>query len=343
MRLLTAENALRRAGGFATHRHGGIIVVAFVLAVVAVLIPLTAPPYWLFLVNITLLTAISATGLNFIMGYAGLVSIGNAAFMGIGAYGAVLVAQRLSLPLPVLILAGGGAGTLASLIIGIPSLRLRGLYLAMGTLALQFIAQFAFRRLQEVQGRPAGFQIPTPDLSLAQWYAVLVVLLLVLLVGLRNILDSRVGRGMMALRESEPGAEGCGIDTRGYKLAAFTVSGFIIGCAGVLSGALQGSVNWESYSLDLAFQYIAVIVIGGLGYLGGGLIGAGVVVLLPAVITHFALTGYSNSFLVNDAIYGVLVMLFILLRPDGISGLLLLGYETLRQRLRILLRRVSNA
>jgi branched-chain amino acid transport system permease protein len=312
------------------------------LAVVAVLVPLTASPYWLFLVNITLLTAISATGLNFIMGYAGLVSIGNAAFMGIGAYGAVLVAQRLALPFPALILAGGVAGALASLMVGIPSLRLRGLYLAMGTLALQFIAQYGFHWLQDKQGRPAGFQVPAPELSLTQWYAILVVILVVVLVGVRNVLDSRLGRGMMALRESEPGAEGCGIDTRGYKMAAFAISGFIIGCAGALSGALQGSVSWESFSLELAFQYIAVIVIGGLGYLEGGAIGAVVVVLVPAVITRFALTGYSNSFLVNDAIYGVLVMLFILLRPDGISGLFRLGYSMLRRRLPALVVRSLN-
>ena len=290
------------------------------LLAMAILLPYQLTTYQVYLVGVVLVSAIAATGLNLVMGYAGLASVGNAAFLGIGAFTAVFVSSRMHLPLPLLVVLGGLSAAFFSVLSAIPALRLRGLYLAMPTLALQFIAQYVFLRVQEVQHAFSGFTIPTPDLDLTQWYFILLGVLVVSLLVVRNVVRSKFGRGFIALRESEPAAEGCGIDVRGYKLFAFLLSGFIIGVAGVLSGAFQGSVDSATYSLDLTIQYIAMIIIGGMGYLGGGVVGAMVVVLAPQVLSRMLPGNSVNVAFIQDAAYGVLLVAFLIVKPGGLSA-----------------------
>jgi branched-chain amino acid transport system permease protein len=304
-------------------RRGQVTALAWVLGVAALAaLPFTLSDYYLFLVDVTLLTAMAATGLNLVMGYAGLASIGNAAFLGIGAYTEVIVTMRFpTMPVPALVVLGGLTSGIVGILIGIPSLRLRGLYLAVTTLALQFIASYGFRRMQEVQEAIGGYRVPLPDLDMRGWYAVLLTLLVLLLLGLHNLVNSKLGRGWMAIRENEPAAEGCGVDVRKYKLVAFFISGLVIGCVGVLSATFNGTVNWETYSLNLAVQYLAMIIIGGMGYLLGGVVGAAVVILLPAIIANLGLGSSSTSSLIQDSIYGVLVIVFLVVKPSGLSGI----------------------
>ncbi len=281
------------------------------------------------------ITAVGAVALNMLTGTAGLVSIGNAAYLGVGSYTAVILAGHL--PFLVVAVIGGMVAGVIGLLIGIPSLRLRGLYLVFSTLALQEIAQFAFSRYDDSHHALAGNTIATATIgpltidSNQTWLIVATILLILVVVGARALLVGKPGRAWSAVARNDVAAAIMGIDVTRAKLSAFVYSSSIIGVAGVFLAYFLGNVSNTYFSLELAISYAVMILIGGLGSIGGAIAGATFVTVLPRIVTFLASVssgGSANESLfvqrnlaqIEILIYGLCVMIFMFAKPDGLAG-----------------------
>ncbi len=289
-------------------------------------------------VNLMLIAMLGALSLNYLTGCAGLISIGHAAFYAVGAMTAAITGSQLGWPFPIVLLAAGLAGALAGVLAGLPSLRVRGLYFVLSTFAVHYIVVFAFQEYQfkffDVVGvpyKPAtlfGFELNSP----MRWYFFLLPLVALVYWALHNTLRSREGRAMMAMRDHELAATAAGVDVRILRLKAFAFSSAIAAMAGVLYAYILSNVTSEFFGIQFAIQFIAMIIIGGMGSLAGSLVGAAVWLLLPSIITGFASqagdsTGLLRSVLVEhkpqlvQVIFGLLVILLLIFAPGGIAGM----------------------
>jgi branched-chain amino acid transport system permease protein len=259
------------------------------------------------------------------------VSIGNGAFMAIGAFTAVGVAPYGGFLVG--IVAGVVASGLAGLIIGIPSLRLRGFYLVLSTLALQQIVSFGFEQVQGATNTPAGYTLDLPKVggyeisSDTDWLILAMCVLLIFLLATSLLERSRTGRAWKAIREHEPAASVIGINVSRYKLLAFVISSGMIGAEGVLLAYYSGVVDYHTYTLDLAVSYAAMVLIGGLGTLYGPVLGAILVTVIPVILKQIGSSGSSGSFLTKNSsslnllIYGVLIIVVLIAEPGGLAAL----------------------
>ncbi|MHB8246008.1 MAG: branched-chain amino acid ABC transporter permease [Acidimicrobiales bacterium] len=296
---------------------------------------LVANSYYLNIGDLCLLAMIGAIGLNLLTGYAGQVSVGSAPLLAIGAFtaaGTVHVAGFV-----VSVLAGGLAASLAGLVVGFPSLRLRGLYLVFSTLALLVVVQFAFQELQVDTGALAGWSFAVPTVatlqvgSLKAWYLVLAIAVLLTASASLGITGGKLGRAWQAVKGHDVAASVMGIDVTREKLRAFVVSSFIIGCAGALGAFFVGQVSYDSYGLELSVSYIAMIIVGGLGSIVGSMIGAVVVTALPFVISSVgasvSVDSSGSNFIqtnlasIETGVYAAIVIAFLMFEPTGIAGL----------------------
>lgn len=291
--------------------------------------------FHLFVLNTCLLAVIGALALNLLMGTAGLVSIGNSAFLAVGAFSAVF-ALKTGIPFPGDLAFAAVAAAVAGVLIGLPALRLRGLYLALATLAGFFIVGYFANEYQANAkgGGPGGFFVPvlyqSQGLTGGQqyWAWTLLVVVAVLILGVTRLSSQRSGRAWRMIRDHEIVAHTMGIAVTRYKMAAFAISSALIGFQGALAAHLSGSVTTENFTLSLAIAYIAMVLIGGLDSVLGAVIGAFLVTALPTivpiVITTVAgpLSTASQAPALAEIVYGVLVILFITSSPQGIVGLL---------------------
>jgi branched-chain amino acid transport system permease protein len=305
-----------------------------VAAALFVLFALTANQFVLLVAGTVLIYAMSAVGLNLLMGQAGLLSLGNAALMAVGAY---LTAVLSPLPgwgaFPVPLLASAVVGAAVGALITLPAIRLRGVYLALATLALQFFVAFAGDQYQEGVKAVSGLQVE--PLTIAGYEFELgapMILLLGAFLGLtiavvRGLTRQAQGRMWAAIRESELAAAALGVGGMRWKLAAFVVSSTIIALSGSLLAYYNLLVSSESFSLDFAISFIVMLIIGGMGTITGAVVGALIVVSLPFVLSTVATAlpqeGFGewlgdNIFYINNGLYGVLVLGFLLYRPEGI-------------------------
>src|SRR5436309_12587965 len=266
----------------------GVLAVLFFLVV-----PMTVHEYYLSLANLVWIAIIGALGLNILVGYTGQVSIGHGAFMSVGAYTAANLATRLGSPWPVNLLAGGLMAALVGAVVGIPSLRIKGLYLAIATLAGQLIIEWTINHVTWISGgAQASIQVPRPRLgafvidSQRAMYFLLLVVMTLAIAGTLNLVRSRIGRAFVAIRDHDIAAELIGIDIFRYKLLAFAVSSFYAGVTGVLYTYYLGVANYEQFQLVTSIDYLAMIIIGGLGSVLGSIFGAIFVTLLPIVIRY---------------------------------------------------------
>jgi len=290
-------------------------------------------------VNLTLIAALGALSLTYLTGCAGLISIGHAAFYAVGAITGAVTGTQWGWPFPMVLVAAALAGALAGTLAGLPSLRVRGLYFVLSTLALHFIVLFALSEYQyrffDVVGIPfneahiGSFALDSP----LRWYFFLLPMVVVVYLCLRNTMRAREGRAMIAMRDHELAATAAGIDVRVLRLKAFGLSSAIAAMAGALYAYYMTNVNAEFFSINFAIQFIAMMIIGGMGSLGGAIVGAAVWLLLPAIITGFAAQTAASSTsvlftlltenrpqLVN-LFFGVLVILLLIFAPDGIAGI----------------------
>lgn len=289
-------------------------------------------------INLMLITLIGALSLNFLTGCAGLVSVGHAAFYAIGAMVGAAVGTQAGLPFPVALVASALVGGTAGMIAGLPSLRIRGLYFVLSTFALHYIVIFLLNEYQfrffDVVGIPFEEAMLGPIVlnTPLRWYFFLLAITILVYLGLRNSLRSREGRALMAMRDHELAAGAVGIDVRMLRLKAFAFSSAIAAVAGTLYSYYMTNVNADFFSINFAIQFIAIIIVGGMGSLTGSIVGAAVWLLLPAIITGFATqAGSSDSavgkFLVEsqpqmvNLVFGSLVIALLIFAPNGIAGI----------------------
>ncbi len=303
------------------------------LAVVA-LLPSLVSESTLSLLNFAWIAIIGAISLNLLTGYAGQVSLGQAAFLAIGAYTAVFVVRTLELGMWVGVPVAGLVAAVVGLGVGLPSLRFRGFYLALTTLGLQFIATYVLKQYQVSAGGFEGFSLPQQGIgSFAfdtdqRWYFVLAIFALVTMLAASNLVRGRTGRAWMAVRDRDIAAAIVGVNVARAKLTAFMVSSFIAGVAGALMAYYRGNVSIESFNLDLAISYIAMIIIGGLGSIAGSVIGAVVITMLPTWINDLVQALPQAWPLVKDmklsifalqsAVYGLVIVMFLIFESRGL-------------------------
>jgi len=326
------------------------IAILGLLAIAFFVVPFVADEYMIRAILIPfLILSLAALGLNILVGYCGQISLGTGAFMAVGAYAAYNFQIRIDgMPLIVSLLLGGLCATTMGVLFGIPSLRIKGLYLAVATLAAQFFADWAFLRVKwftndsssgsvSVGGLQVfGLQIETP----AQKYLFCLAFVVVFALLAKNLVRSTIGREWMAMRDMDVAAAVIGIRPVYAKLTAFAVSSFIVGVAGGLWGFVHlGSWEPAAFSIDRSFQLLFMVIIGGLGSIMGSFFGAAFIVLLPLFLERaLPALGGMVGFTVDTAtvshfvlmIFGSLIVFFLIVEPHGLARLWSVGKEKLR-------------
>jgi branched-chain amino acid transport system permease protein len=296
--------------------------------------PFVAGPYWLSLANQVAIATTGALGLNILVGYTGQISMGQGAFMAVGAYSAGILTTRLGIPfwasIPLAALVTAAIG----LVFGLPSLRLKGLYLAIATLAAQQIVEWVVTHWTGLTGGTEALVVPAPVLFGVRlnadfpfyWIATLTAAGTALFVA--NLFRSRVGRAFVAIRDQDIAASALGVDVFRYKLLAFGTSSFFVGLAGALVAHYRSIVTWERFTIETSILYLAMIIIGGLGTISGSFFGAAFILLLPAMINTLgrALQGVAPAVAavlpaVQQGAFGVVIILFLVLEPQGLAKL----------------------
>ena len=288
-------------------------------------------------VNFALITIIATLALNFLIGHGYLISIGDAALMGIGTVAAATLGTQAGLPFPLVLAGAVIAGAGCGLLVGLPALRVRGLYLLLSTLALHYIVVWLMVRYQLRFFGVAGIDMPEAVLlgwavdTPLRWYAVLLVLAVGVGLLLHAASCSREGRALRATKGHEHAAASLGIHVGRVRLKAFTLYGAVLGLAGALYGYQLGLPGSESYHLGMAIGHIAIIIIGGLGSMGGTVVAALVWSLLPTVISTVGRLSQDtvpllgpfinrHRFLLSDLLLGITVIMFLRYRPGGIAS-----------------------
>jgi branched-chain amino acid transport system permease protein len=312
--------------------------VAALAALFIVVAPLSLGVYYVSVLNLILVAIVGALGLNILVGYTGQISIGHGAFMSVGAYTAANLIVRLGLPFWITIPAGGLMAAFIGVIVGIPSLRIKGIYLAIATLAAQLIIEWTINHVEWISGGvQSSIEIPRPSLfghklaSERQIYFFLMFFVVLAIVATMNLVRSRIGRAFVAIRDQDIAAEIIGINIFRYKLYAFAISSFYAGVAGVLESYYLGLANYEQFQIDVSIDYLAMVIIGGLGSVLGSIFGAIFVTLLP-IVTRLALQSFGTLFF-SDAdllniipslrlvMFGGLIIVFLIAEPEGLSRL----------------------
>jgi branched-chain amino acid transport system permease protein len=301
-------------------------LLGFVLLLV---LPAVATPYQIYVVDTILIACIGALGLNLLTGWTGQISTAHGAFVGLGAFASALLVTRTGAPLWLSLPAAGGIAALVGVGVGLPSARIRGLYLAVSTLAAQALVTWVLSRPALVGGGSVAAPRPEflrPD---GAYYFVILGVLLVAAAFIANLSRSRLGRAMLAVRDREIAASVIGIDVARVKLVAFGVSAFYAGVAGALLAHLGRRVTLEQFGFDLSIEYLAMIVIGGLGSVRGALLGAVFVTLLPIVLRSAmapveavlpgATSGLTSS--LQLVVSGLVIVGFMMLQPRGLARL----------------------
>lgn len=304
-----------------------------VFAVCLIGFPFIATPFYVDLATQVFLTSIGALALMLLTGIAGQISLGHAGLIAAGAFTAGILYKETGAPFWVTIPAAAVAGALLGIIFGLPSLRLRGLYLAVSTLALHFLVVYIGGEYETRRGFSTGILVDPPVLFGFEiyapriWYFVLAGAAAVTLLVCINLMRSRSGRAWRAIHSNETVAEALGIDIARYKLLAFVISSAMTAVAGALFAYYRGFVSIEAFSLYLTIQYVAMIIIGGMGSLLGALLGAVFVTLFPYIIEGLmeALPGAErlagSVFAVNYAAFGFVMILFLVFEPQGLVGI----------------------
>ena len=320
---------------------GALLLGAFVL------VPLLASPYLLRAIGVPfLILSLAALGLNVLVGYCGQISLGTGAFMAIGAYGAYNLYVRLDgTPLIVALLFGGVCATAVGVLFGMPSLRIKGLYLAVATLAAQFFTDWAFLRVRWFTNDSSSGSVSVAGLNVlgvpietpVQKYLLCLSVVVVFAVGVKNLVRGSIGREWMAIRDMDVAAAVIGIRPVYAKLSAFAVSSFVVGVAGGLWAFVHlGSWEPAAFNIDRSFQLLFMIIIGGLGSIMGSFFGAAFIVVLPIVLDGLP---YWFGIPIDTAlashltfmIFGALIVFFLIKEPHGIARL----WSTAKEKLRL--------
>lgn len=316
------------------------------LAFAFVVVPFGASDYLLRAIIVPfLILSLAAIGLNLLVGYCGQISLGHAAFMAVGAYAAYNLAVRVpGMNFIVVLLLSGSLAAAAGVLFGIPSLRIKGLYLAVATLAAQFFVDWLFARVKWFTNYSSSGSVSTATVDLFGWSIVspaekyLFLLAVVCLMALvaKNLVRSHIGRSWMATRDMDVAAEVIGIRPVYAKLSAFAVSSFYVGVAGALWGFMHlGAWEPAAFNITVSLNLLFMIIIGGMGSILGSFFGAFFITILPLILSQvpgwlgFSLSTATASHL-ESMIFGSLIVFFLIAEPHGLARLWAIGKEKLR-------------
>jgi len=304
-----------------------------ILILLMLIAPLFLSRYPLSILNEMGIAAIGAIGLNLLIGYTGQISLGHAAFLAIGAYTSGLLTGKVGLPFLLSLPLSGLTAAALGMIVGIPSLRLKGLYLALGTLAFGFIVEYVLFHWDLTQGNK-GMGVPRVSLvglvikTERQYYYLIMVFAALAAVVAKNLVRTKIGRNLIAIRDRDIAAEAMGINLATYKIMAFAVSSFYAGVAGCLMAHYQRWIVPGNFDLSLSIAYIAMIILGGLGTILGSILGAILITGIPHGITLVtdllkesfpALSKAIVDFKLG--IFGLIIVFTLLLEPQGLFGI----------------------
>jgi branched-chain amino acid transport system permease protein len=326
------------------------VAIALLLAVAFVAVPLLASDYLFRAILIPfVIMSLAALGVNILVGYCGQISLGSGAFMAVGAYGAYNIFVRIpGMPLIPALILGGLCATFFGILFGLPSLRVKGLYLAVATLAAQFFADWMFLRIKWFTlDTPSGsvsvsnlqvFGLPIES-AVSRYLFCLCILAVIALLA-KNLVRGAIGREWMAIRDMDVAAAVIGIRPMYAKLSAFAVSSFIIGVAGALWAFVYlGAWEPAAFSVDQSFRLLFMVIIGGLGSIMGSFFGAAFIVVLPIALNQFlpvllglfgieiSTAGISHTELM---IFGGLIVWFLIVEPHGLAKLWSVGKQKMR-------------
>jgi len=303
--------------GWARTLHGAALIG---LAVVLLGLPSVADNYVLYVMTRLFVYVLVALGLNLLTGYAGLVSLGHAAFFAIGAYTAAVLAERWHWPSALCVIGAALFSAALGYLLGLPCLRLSGLYLAMATLGFTLIVQEMLLQLavithgsEGMKVLPASFLGLTFDTDYRKYYLLLVVTAAMLLFA-RNLVGGRTGRAFLAIRDNERAAAAMGVNLAQYKTIAFAISALYTGLAGALSAFIVGFLDPQEFSFFLSIQFITIIILGGLASLLGSVLGAVFLIVLPELLAGLDVW--------QALVYGLIMVVTIIFMPFGLSGAL---------------------
>ncbi|MBU1248249.1 MAG: branched-chain amino acid ABC transporter permease [Proteobacteria bacterium] len=301
-----------------------------IFMLVLLILPTMVNTYYVTIVNTVLISVMAAASLNLLTGFCGQISLGHAAFMGVGAYS---TANALIWGIPFLpaVLFGGLCSAVIGMFFGIPSLRLKGIYLAISTMAAQLILSYVFLHWDGATGGSSGILLRPPqifgyvfDSHEKRYYLFLGMTVLVLLT-ISNLVRSRFGRAFVAIRDFHLSAEIAGVNLFKFKLYAFGVSSFLAGIAGAMLVHRTMKVSMDNFGIDMSIAYLAMIIVGGLGSVLGSIMGGIFMSLLPVVlgIVAASLSGVfsgieSQIAAVKEGVFGLVIILFLIFEPEGL-------------------------
>ncbi|AYH45581.1 branched-chain amino acid ABC transporter permease [Azoarcus sp. DN11] len=322
------------------------LAIGLLLLVAFVVMPMAGSEYLFRAVLIPfLILALAALGLNILVGYCGQISLGTGAFMAVGAYAAYNFMVRIDgMPLIGAMLLGGLTATVVGVLFGVPSLRIKGLYLAVATLAAQFFTDWAFLRISWFTNNSTSGSVSVAGLNVfglpiespVAKYLFCLTVVCVFALAAKNLTRTATGRQWMAIRDMDVAAAVIGIRPVYAKLTAFAVSSFIVGVAGVLWAFVHlGAWEPAAFSIDRSFQLLFMVIIGGLGSIMGAFFGAAFIVVLPIILDQvphwfdIPLSTATTSHLVH-MIFGALIVFFLIAEPHGLAKLWSIGKQKLR-------------
>lgn len=303
-----------------------------VLAAFLLIFPFIANEYMLYIANMIGFAIIGAVGLNLLTGFTGQISLGHAAFIGVGAYTSAILVTRLGLSFWLSIPLAGLVAAAAGMIIGIPSLRVKGLYLCIATLAAQFIFEFIFIHWESMTMGITGINVPPPSIggfefnTEKRFYWITLFFVALGVIYAKNLVRSRMGRAFMAIRDRDLSAEIIGINIFRYKLSAFAISSFYAGVVGALWVFYLKVVTPDHFPLLLSVEYLAMIIVGGLGSILGAIFGGIFMTLVPEIINTLSaalktiMPGNEAFFEpLKSVVFGMLIILFLIFEPRGLA------------------------
>jgi branched-chain amino acid transport system permease protein len=305
------------------------------LLISIIVFPFMVGRYTLYMINLTGIYIIGAIGLNILTGYTGQISIGHAAFLAIGSYVTTILGERTGFPFYVIIPLSGIIATLIGILVGIPCLRLRGLYLAMATMSFGIIVQYILFQWDHLTHGALGMAAPSITFwgfnvdSDRKFYFLITIILFLLGFAAKNMMRMKIGRAFVAIRDRDIAADVIGVDLTRYKVMAFGISSFYAGISGSLFAYYTTHVNPEYFTIFLSVEYLAMIIVGGLGSILGSILGAMFIGIVPEWLRiffgflskSFHLSGLVFTQQLKVITYGVLIILFLIFESGGLFAI----------------------
>jgi len=303
-----------------------------ILLLILLFLPYFSGSYILYLVSLAAMYAIVSVGLNLLFGFTGLISIGHAAFLGTGAYTTAILLTRIpAIPFPVILILSGLLAAVLGFVVGLPSLRLSGHYLAMATIGFGYVMEEVFLHWESLTKGALGITVPKVSIGpirfgteISKYYLIIALVILMILLA-KNILGSKTGRAFIAIRDNEIAAQSMGINLAWYKTISFVISAFYAGIAGSLYAVLLSYVNAESFHLMVSVFYLEMVIVGGLSSILGSVLGAIFLTVLPEILG-------AKYQLYQIIVQGFVLVLTLIFMPSGLSGMCLKLVERAKPR-----------